>query len=165
MISPIGNNPSIKRCVAGFTLLELMAVIVIMGVMVGFSVPRFQRTFNHLQLQVFANDVVRLLAYANRRAVTQGEVLRIHFDVEGRRYWLASTNEVGESTRIASKLNRVSTIPESISLEPSGREVNFYPDGGVDRFEMAILDNQQDGYRLVTNVWTGRAKLIDANGR
>ena len=150
---------------AGFTLLELMAVMVIMAVVVGFSVPRFRRTFNHLQLQVFANDVVRLLAYANRRAVTRGEVLRIHFDVEGRRYWLASTNGSGESTRIASKLTRVSSIPEPISLEPSGRELNFYPDGRVDRFEMAILDRQKDGYLLVTNVWTGRAKLIDANGR
>ena len=165
MTSPIGSDPVIRKSVAGFTLLELMAVIVIIGVMVGFSVPRFRRTFNHLQLQVFANDVVRLLAYANQRAVTRGEVLRIHFDVEGRQYWLASTNEVGESTRIASKLNRVSSIPETISLEPSGREVNFYPDGHVDRFEMAILDNQQDGYRLVTNIWTGRAKLIDVNGR
>ncbi|MFB3061620.1 MAG: Tfp pilus assembly protein FimT/FimU, partial [Candidatus Binatia bacterium] len=64
MISPIGNDPSIQRSVAGFTLLELMAVIVIMAVVVGFSVPRFQRTFNHLQLQVFANNVARLLAYA-----------------------------------------------------------------------------------------------------
>ncbi|MFB3107791.1 MAG: Tfp pilus assembly protein FimT/FimU [Candidatus Binatia bacterium] len=165
MISPIGNDPSIKRSVAGFTLLELMAVIVIMAVMVGFSVPRFRRTFNHLQLQVFANNVARLLAYANQRAVTRGEVLRVHFDVEGRRYWLASVNEAGESTRIASKLNRVSSIPLTILLDPSGREVNFYPDGGADRFEMAILNDQQDGYRLVTNVWTGRAKLMDVNGR
>lgn len=164
MISPIGNDPSIQRSVAGFTLLELMAVIVIMAVVVGFSVPRFQRTFNHLQLQVFANDVARLLAYANQRAVTRGEVLRIHFDVEGRRYWLASVDESGESTRVASKLNRASSIPPTIFLEPSGREVNFYPDGRADRFEMAILDDQQEGYRLVTNVWTGRAKLMDANG-
>jgi len=62
-------------------------------------------------------------------------------------------------------LNRVSSIPQTISFDPSGREVNFYPDGRADRFEMAILDDQQDGYRLVTNVWTGRAKLVDVNGR
>jgi len=165
MILPIGNNPTLRRSVVGFTLLELMAVIVILMVVVAFSVPRFRRTFNHLQLQVFANDMIRLLAYANQRAVTRGEVLKIHFDLEGRRYWLASTNESGKSTRIASKLTRVSPIPETITLQPSGRELNFYPDGRADRFEMSILDHQQDGYRLVTNVWTGRAKLMDANGK
>ena len=165
MTSQIGSNLALRRWVAGFTLLELMAVIMIMTVVVGFSVPRFRRTFNHLQLQVFANDVVRLLAYANQRAVTRGERLKIHFDVEGRRYWLASVDESGESVRVASKLSRISTIPEDISLAPSGREVNFYPDGGADRFEMSILDHQKDGYRLVTNRWTGRAQLVDANGR
>ena len=162
---PTGNDSSKSRSGAGFTLLELMAVIAIMAVVTGFSVPRFRRTFNHLQLQVFANDVARLFAYANQRAVTRGAVLRIHFDVKGRRYWLARTDESGKSTRIASKLTRVSPIPQTVLLDPSSGEVNFYPDGGADRFEMAILDDQQDGYRLVTDVWTGRTKLTDANGR
>jgi len=167
MTLPIGSDP--RHQSAGFTLLELLTIILIMAVLVGVSVPRFRRTFVHLQLQVFANNVVRLLSYASRRAVTRQEVLRVHFDVEGRQYWLAQAKESlleGESERIASKFNRISSVPEAISLDPSASEVTFYPDGRADRFEMVIFDNEQGGgYKLVTDVWTGRAKLLETGGQ
>jgi prepilin-type N-terminal cleavage/methylation domain-containing protein len=164
MISPIGSDPHHQRAQAGFTLLELLIVILIMAVVVGFSVPRFSRTFSYLQLQVFAYDVAKLLTYASKRAVARGEMLSIHFDVEGGRYWLAHAQEAspeGESERVAGKFGRISSVPEAISLDPSAREVTFYPDGRADRFEMFIFNNRQDGYRLVTNVWTGRVKLLE----
>jgi len=166
MTLPIGSDP--RHQSAGFTLLELLIVILIMAVIVGVSVPRFRRTFGHLQLQVFANNVVRLFSYARNRAVTRREVLRVHFDVAGRQYWLAQAKEnllEGESERIASKFNRISSIPETISLEPSASEVTFYPDGRVDRFEMVIFDDEQVRYKLVTDVWTGRAKLLETGAR
>ena len=166
MTLPIGSDP--RHQSAGFTLLELLTIILIMAVLVGVSVPRFRRTFVHLQLQVFANNVVRLLSYASKRAVTRQEVLRVHFDVEGRQYWLAQAKESlleGESERIASKFNRISSVPEAISLDPSASAVTFYPDGRADRFEMVIFTNEPGGYRLVTDVWTGRAKLLETDGR
>src|SRR2546425_10190951 len=88
MISPVGSDPRRDGRPAGFTLLELLVDTLILMVLVGVSVPQFRRTFRHLQLQVFASDVAKLLTYANRRAVATGEVLRIQFDVDGRRYWL-----------------------------------------------------------------------------
>ncbi len=166
MISPVGSDPHHQRAQAGFTLLELLIVILIMAVVVGFSVPRFSRTFSYLQLQVFAYDVAKLLTYASKRAVARGEMLRIHFDVEGGRYWLAHAQEAlpeGESERVAGKFGRISSVPEAISLDPSAREVTFYPDGRADRFEMFIVSNRQDGYRLVTDVWTGRVKLLETH--
>lgn len=148
--------------------MELLTVILIISVVVGFSVPRFSRTFSRLQIQVFANDVAKLLTYASRRAVTRGEMLSVHFDTEGRRYWLARKHQSpsdGESVRIESKLNRLSSVPKTISVEPSAREVTFYPDGRADRFEVVILNKTADGYRLVTDVWTGRPKLVETHGR
>jgi len=169
MISPIGSDPHHQRPQAGFTLLELLIVILIMAVVVGFSIPRFSRTFSHLRLQVFASDVAKLLTYASRRAVARGEMLRIHFDLEGRRYWLAQAQEAapeGKSERVPDKFGRISSMPQGISLDPSAREVTFYPDGRADRFEMLILDNnRQEGYRLVTDVWTGRVKLLESHGK
>lgn len=152
---------------SGFTLIELLFVILIMAVVVGFSVPRFSRTFRHLQLQVFTSDVTKLFAYASMRAVARGEMLRIHFDVEGGRYWIALVNgdsEEGESERLANRFGRISSVPKAISIEPSAREVTFYPDGRADPLEMSILDDHQEGYQLVTNVWTGRVKLVETHG-
>lgn len=141
--------------------------MVIVMVLVGVSIPQFRRTFRHLQLQTVASDVAGLLTYASRRAVARGEVLRIHFDIEGRRYWLARAQEVSPAEKfetVSSKFGRVASVPGSISFASSTREVTFYPDGRADRFEMLIFDDSQDGYRLVTDVRTGRVKLVESHG-
>lgn len=168
MISPIGSDPHHRRPQAGFTLLEVLIVTLILAIMAGVAVPRFGRTFSHLQLQLFATDVAKLLTYASKRAVARGETLYIHFDVAGRRYWLAQAQEASaqkESERVPGKFGRISSVPEAISLNPSARKVAFYPDGRADRFEMVIFNNRQDGYRLVTDVWTGRVKLLETHGK
>ena len=173
MTSRIGSEPRRDRPQAGFTLLELLVVTLILTVLVGLSVPQFGRTFRHLQLQVFASDVATLFTYASRRAVTRGEVLRIQFDVKGRRYWLASAQEASPTQdaspeekfeRVSGTFGRVASAPGSISFTPSAREVTFYPDGRADRFEMLIVDDSHAGYRLVTDVRTGRVKLSESHG-
>ena len=153
---------------SGFTLVELLMVILIMAVVVGLSVPRFSRTFGTLQLQVFAYDMAKLFTYASKRAIAREEILRIHFDTEGKRYWLARAQEASpkwEFERVAGKFGRINPVPNAISLDPSAREVTFFPDGRAERFEMLIFDNGQDGYRLVTDFWTGHVKLLETNGK
>jgi prepilin-type N-terminal cleavage/methylation domain-containing protein len=166
MISPTGSDPRRHGRQAGFTLLELLVVTLILMVLVGVAVPQFRRTFRHLQLQVFASDVATLLTYAHRRAVATGEVLRIQFDVDGRRYWLARAQEASPEEkfeRVSDKFGRVASVPGSISISSSTREVTFYPDGRADRFEMFIFDDSRAGYRLVTNVRTGRVTLLESH--
>src|SRR2546422_5520928 len=82
MTSPTGSDPRRHRARGGFTLLELLVVMLIVTILAGVAIPQFRRTFRNLQLQVFASDVATLLTYANRRAVARGEVLRVHFDVD-----------------------------------------------------------------------------------
>ena len=167
MISPIGSEFGSLSRHDGFSLLELLTVILVMSTVVGLSVPRFSRSFKHLQVQVVANDIAKLLTYANRRAIAKGEILKVHFDTESKRYWVTRTDqsdlEEGAS-RVLSKLTQVRLMPESLSVKPSVPSVTFYPDGRADAFELVIVDGAADGYRLVTDVWTGRAKLSETHG-
>lgn len=167
MTLPTGTDSPRVRSQAGFTLLELLLVTLILAVMVGVAVPRFGGAFRHLRLQVFASNVASLLTYASARAVTTGEILRVQFDVKGRRYWLAQAQEASAEEkfeRVSGKFGRVASVPEGISLRSSARGVTFYPDGRAERFEMFIFGDRQDGYRLVTDVRTGRVKLLESHG-
>ena len=166
MTSRIGSEPRRDRPQAGFTLLELLVVTLILTVLVGLSVPQFGRTFRHLQLQVFASDVATLFTYASRRAVTRGEVLRIQFDVKGRRYWLVSAQDASPEAkfeRVSGKFGRVSSVPGTISVASGTPDVTFYPDGRADRFEMLISEDGRAGYRVATDR-TGRVSLSESHG-
>jgi prepilin-type N-terminal cleavage/methylation domain-containing protein len=166
-MSPTGSDRHRYRPQAGFTLLELLVVLLIMAVLAGVSVPQFRGTFRHLQIQVVASDVATLLTYAGRRAVASGEMLRVHFDVEGRRYWLVTAPQgspEGTFEKISGKFGRVSAVPAHISFAHSTRDVTFYPDGRADRFEMLISDDSPLSYRLATDVRTGRVKIVESHG-
>jgi Tfp pilus assembly protein FimT len=138
--------------------------MLILAVVVGVSAPRFNRAFRHVQLQRVASDVAALFSYASTRAVAQEEVLRVHFDVEGRRFWLtraSGASPEGPFERVTGRAGRMSSVPAAISWQPSARAVTFYPDGRADPFEMVIADRSQEEYRLVTDVWTGRVKVVE----
>jgi len=163
MISPTGNDPHPQRLPVGFTLLELMVVLLILTFLLGFSAPLFSRTFSQLKLEVFSYNIAKLLHYAGKRAVAYRNRVRVHFDAEHKQYWLLEAQESSpesEFQRIHDRPGRVYSVPDGIFLEPSTYEVTFYPDGRADRFQLMILDDRQTRYRLETNVWNGRISLF-----
>ncbi len=164
MTSATGSDPRPERHQAGFTLLELLIVLLILSFVVGFSIPLFSRTYSRLKLEAFSYHVAKLLDYAGQRAVASRNRMRVHFDAEGRRYWLLQAQEASSPEdpfeRVADKLGRTYSVPDTVSVEPSAQDVTFYPDGSADPFQLLILDTKKTRYRLATDVWTGRISLL-----
>lgn len=167
MISQTGSSPRDPRLQAGFTLLELLIVLVILSVVAAFSIPRFGRTFSHLQFEVLSYKVAKLLEVAGQGAIATGNRMRVHFDPEDRRYQLLQAQGVPPESPfepIPGRVGQLHTLPDSVFLSPTTPDVTFYPDGTADPFQLLILDHQRNGYRLVTHVWTGHVRLIRAEG-
>ncbi len=57
----------------GFTLLELLITIVILGVLVTLAAPNFQQMIEKNQITTTTNDMVAALLLARSTAVTQGQ--------------------------------------------------------------------------------------------
>lgn len=150
----------------GFTLLEVLIVLAITAVLAGSATPLFRRSFNHLKLEVFSYDLARLLEYAGGRAVATSTLMRVHFDADGRRYWLLQRDAAAlasEFHRVAGRFGETHTVPETVFLEPGAADVTFYPDGRADPFQAYIFDRQRHGYRVTTH-WTGRVRLAKTHG-
>jgi len=103
MTSPIGipkNKPSRED---GFTLIELVLVVVILMVVVGISTPLFRNTYRELPLRESAHNISRLMAYARERSVAEGKKHRIQFDTVNRSYRLTAV-EGGDEGQISKRL-------------------------------------------------------------
>ncbi len=72
---------------AGYSLVELLIVISLMGILAGLILPRFEPSI-HDQLQSTAQIVVADFAYARDLAVTNASTYRVTFDLQQNRYVL-----------------------------------------------------------------------------
>ena len=58
---------------SGFTLLEIMLVVSIIGLLVAIAIPSFMKHRQHVEDVTFMNDMRLLLASLERQAITEGD--------------------------------------------------------------------------------------------
>ena len=73
---------------AGFTLIEVILVVLILSVIAGLTIPRFSSTYNRFILQKSVEDLAYIMRYAQSRAITKNRVIRLEFDSTLSQYWL-----------------------------------------------------------------------------
>ena len=136
----------------GFTFIELLMVIVILGIFVAMATPNFRNTYLELELSSQARSLAKFLTYAQERAVVEGKTYRFEMNPVQGRYWLVVERESeGEDGthfgRIEGRYGRVVKLPSGISVASDKEKILFYPDGGSDSFSLSLKD--QEGRELV----------------
>jgi prepilin-type N-terminal cleavage/methylation domain-containing protein len=163
MISSTGRkNPPHKRLSVGFTLVELMLVVTIIGVFIGLSTPLFRRTFKDIQLDNACLNLSKLMRYARERAIMERMRYRLSFDDEMKSYWLEAElpYEVGFQ-RIKGRLGRDNVIPKGITIEGQERNINFYPDGEADQTTFFLMNGNGRVYTLTVRGIDGYVTVFD----
>lgn len=80
----------------GFTLLEIMIVIVIMGALAAVAMPRMKGTYYGFRIRKAGRDVAGLLRYARNAAVLREKPCEVQFDPEKDTYQLFLFDDQGE---------------------------------------------------------------------
>ena len=81
------NHPS--RSGAGFTLMELMVVLVIIGVVSAVILPEMTGTYDESKLRTSARQLIQTMGLAQSRAVAVNHEHRLVIDNENHRFWMA----------------------------------------------------------------------------
>lgn|ERR1041385_6601867 len=169
-----------KAFVRGFTLMEVMIVVAIMGLMLTLGVPIVYRMRHEAPLNKAVKDVVEVCSHARARAILQGKATCVvfhprdgHFEVEGGGGAASSDNNTRLPGDMAHGTGLAGQFSERVSIEmldvdlteyKDQEEVKvwFYPNGVCDELTLILhsLDPQRDPIRAISlEVTTGLASI------
>jgi prepilin-type N-terminal cleavage/methylation domain-containing protein len=113
--------PRLKSTRQGFTLIELMVIIAIVGVIAGISAPPIFRYVNSNRLETHADRLAADLQYARTLSISQGTILRFTSTPDGYQLTNAVTGDI----------IREKAFENGLGLE-TDQTADFYPWGMAD---------------------------------
>jgi len=184
--SPSTNHPSpvTRHRSLGFTLIEIMIVVAIMGIVLTMSVPIVYKVWHKAPLRQAVSDIVEVCSHARARAILQGTPTAVVFHPKENRlevssaaspppaaaqggrtpeYHAAPASGSGLSAQLSSDV-----IIEELDINMSGIEFNdaetavvrFYPNGICDEMRMILFDGR-DRLGIELEITTGLASVVN----
>ncbi len=150
----------------GFTLLELLLVLALIGLITGVIMPRLDGSLSGIKLRSAANKVVAMLRYARSRTAAEQLPYRVVFDRKrGRVLFEAVEDEEGSVGRGKRKSYQ---LPEEVEIadlhipgESSGRNMAgfvFDPRGSCSGGEVVLTSGRQS-FRIKLDRITGLVEV------
>lgn len=145
----LGNEGVGRR--AGFTFLELLVVVIIVGVISASVLPVFSSSFASLRVRNAKADLMAAIAHAQECAVRESTPYRFNLDPESRSYWITRYKSgVGEEEvfeRVPDKWGQETALPDALEVSrPKMRKdretkafyLQCYPNGACDMASISV---------------------------
>jgi prepilin-type N-terminal cleavage/methylation domain-containing protein len=153
-----GNHP-------GFTLVELVVVMVILAVMITLAIPAFRSWVDEDDMTVATRRVEALFRLARDSAVRSGTPIDVLIDSASSRVWLVS---VGLDSALATPVTNENAsqnpanageelgLPEQVYLQLTKARASFrFAPSGAVFADTLVLMLQNAGRVITLNPWTG----------
>lgn len=158
-------NSSLKGETDGFTLLELVLVLLLMGLIAGLTLPFVASTLDRLKLQSEVRQIASALQFARSESISKKTLFTFNINIDDNQYWLAmpKQNEVtqpkpiDETVRILDYQSADETLTEGTFM------ILFYPrgnsSGGTLRFKSINDKDEENIYAVIIDPITGKPKI------
>ena len=162
------------RARAGFTMIELTLVTVIILALVALSVPLFKKTFSDLAAKDTAFNISKFVSYAREKSVIGRKNYKVIFDFNRRQYQLFESSQSADGlvyTKTKDRFGKAFTLPGDLSFydpktgltgkpgEEYKKQIVFYPDGHCDELAIDIMDRSGAGYSITLKGFGGLARI------
>jgi len=147
----------------GFTLVEVIIVLVIIGIASGLVGVWINRGSGNLEIRKFTKDVSATLRYARTRAVSEKKIYCLVIDKGEQKYRLyAEDTDYTKIDLVADK-----PIPEELQMTLRGSDeesphVEFFPRGNSSGGVIEIVREDGAGYFISINRITGKVDVEKA---
>ena len=145
---------------SGYTLIELIIVLAIVGTVVSISIPFVSDFLFRTHLESSAEDIVSTLRWARRLAITNRKEYRVVFNPQRGKYWLEDKegNIIGE--RHSLQENIVFADPELNKMQeedgivefdnPDDSGISFYPQGTGESGSIYLKEKEGRKWHTIT---------------
>ena len=157
---------------AGFTLLELLVVLVLATLMLSLVVPRFAAVVPGVELKSTTQKTASLLRYARSRAMAESRLIAVELDADAHALRMSHRDEpiaLPESIELTLSdtgslaLGHEIQLPPTLDASAPGPSIRFYPDGSSSGARLQL--SGASGRFVIEVDWlTGRVR-IDAGAR
>jgi len=140
----------------GFSLLELMVVLILMVMIMGLVLPGLRRSWEKEKTRGSLRELAATLRAARSTAATERQRVRVFFDLQAGRYWVENIPRHGAWP---SQLQVADA--HLVWQNPTLRQgyIAFYSDGSSSGGRLELSDPDGRRYRLDVKVITGRVRL------
>ena len=169
---------------SGFTLLELMIVVMIIGIMTAVIIPEMKGSFEDALLRSTSRKLVDLFSLANSRAVAMNRAQQVRLDSKNGRYFVESSghNRGSDPALRRGPENMEGPIDNRITIEvlrpeqsveepgsgapvetsaKQGEVIRFYADGTADPTRFILRDRAGFRVGLEINPITARVFVTE----
>jgi general secretion pathway protein H len=169
MLSAGKGSVEKSRLSNGFTLIELVVVLFILGLLTVLTLPAFSRSLKGLKLRKAVQEMTSVMRHARGQAIYEQIPKWVEIDVEGNRY-RSGDGLVEERLRRQDKVVRAYSIPPEVvikefrwlngSKEPETGWVQFYPNGSASGGSVLIAGIDVDtSASIVVEPFTGLVNM------
>ena len=154
----------------GFTLIELTVVVVLIGIILTLTVPRFQTAIVTDDLKATTRKMVGMIKGLRDEAIREQRVYFLHFDLESNRFWIDSTGMTEEERARAAE--KAYTLPGRVQVldiwsSSKGKKmtgqtaIRFSKKGYVQPSAIHLGADDGRKFTLVLSPFLGRVEVYD----
>ena len=168
----------------GFTLIEIMVVIVVIALVSALVIPNLGGSVGGLRIESAARQLAGLMDYCYQSATSTGRVHALLFNDEARAYVVlaepkadpALPEDVGEpklepvalpgfverELKVGIRLSSVRLFETDLAQDASGGiRLLFFPDGSAEFARLTLVDESENQRIIVLDGMTGAARVIN----
>jgi type II secretion system protein H len=167
-----GNEAGARRRNGGFTLVEIVIVLLVMCLVAAITYPSIARGRTAFHLRAVGRDVIGAMRLARETAVTEQKVMVVQIDSQSQR--ITVSDEVGEGARSMSMPSDVriegvtrskegdATTAAQANLDPL--LIRFLPNGSAESALMMLVADTGASLKIATDPITGSARVVPNQG-